>query len=148
MPPKQPAMGERHALPAGTRNPVTPVTHSSLGLSAPKRRLPPSSRGRLGGVSEALPPVGAVAPLLLGGAGDQALAPHDAANGPLAGACHGGDAPVAACAAAGLERLDDRLSRCGALFGFAFGLGVPGVLVAALGHASHRQDLTELILGP
>lgn len=41
MPSKQSAMGERHALPAGMRNSVTSVIHSSLGLSAPKRRLPP-----------------------------------------------------------------------------------------------------------
>ena len=41
MPSKQSTMGERHALPAGMRNPVTSVIRSSLGLSAPKRRLPP-----------------------------------------------------------------------------------------------------------
>ena len=113
MPPKQSAMGERHTLPAGTRNSVTSVIRSSLGPSARSGACPlvaQQARGRLGDLAL----VGAVAPLLLGGAGDQALVPHDTANGPLAGACHGGDAPVAVCAAAGPERLDDRLPRCGA----------------------------------
>ena len=41
MPSKQSMMGERHTLPAGMRNSVTSVIRSSLGLSAPKRRLPP-----------------------------------------------------------------------------------------------------------
>lgn len=41
MPSRQPTMGERHTLPAGMRNSVTSVIRSSLGLSAPKRRLPP-----------------------------------------------------------------------------------------------------------
>ena len=55
MPSKQSTMGERHALPAGMRNPVTSVIRSSLGLSAPKRCLPSSSRSRFGGASETSP---------------------------------------------------------------------------------------------
>lgn len=100
--------------------------------------------------------VRAVPALLPGGAGDQALVPHDVADRPLADRCAvlrvGVDlrvyAPVAVGAAAGLERLDDRLPRCGVLFGLASGLGVPGVFVAALGHARHGQDLTELVFSP
>lgn len=55
MPSRQPTMGERHTLPAGMRNPVTSVIRSSLGLSAPKRCLPSSSRSRFGGASETSP---------------------------------------------------------------------------------------------
>ena len=55
MPSKQSTMGEGHALPAGMRNPVTSVIRSSLGLSAPKRCLPSSSRSRFGGTSETSP---------------------------------------------------------------------------------------------
>ena len=55
MPSRQPTMGERHALPTGMRNPVTSVIRSSLGLSAPKRCLPSSSRSRFGGASETSP---------------------------------------------------------------------------------------------
>lgn len=51
MPPEQPAMGERHALPAGMRDPVTSVIHSSLGPSAWKWCLPRSSRSRFSGAS-------------------------------------------------------------------------------------------------
>ena len=52
MPSKQPTMGERHTLPAGMRNSVTSVIHSSLGPSAPERCLPSSSRSGFGGASE------------------------------------------------------------------------------------------------
>ena len=51
MPLEQPAMGERHALPAGMRDPVTSVIHSSLGPSAWKWCLPRSSRSRFSGAS-------------------------------------------------------------------------------------------------
>ena len=52
MPSKQPTMGGRYTLPAGMRNSVTSVIHSPLGLSAPKRCLPSSSRSRFGGASD------------------------------------------------------------------------------------------------
>ena len=108
--------------------------------------------GRLGNLAL----VRAAAALLPGGAGDQALVPHDVANRPLAdrravpriGVDLGVHAPVAVCAAAGLERLDQGLPGCGVLFVLAFDLGVPGVLVAALGHAHHGQDLAEPVFSP
>lgn len=108
--------------------------------------------GRLGDLA----PVGAVAPLLPGGAGDQALVPHDVADRPLAyrravpriGAGLGVHAPVAVCAAAGPERLDHGLAGGRVPLGLALGLGAPRVLVAALGHARHGQDLAELVFSP
>ena len=55
MPSEQPAMGGRYTLPAGMRNSVTSVIHSSLGSSAWKRCLPRSSRSRFSGASEISP---------------------------------------------------------------------------------------------
>ena len=100
--------------------------------------------------------VGAVPALLLGGPRDQVLLLHDAAHGPLAdrlAVLHVGVdprvyAPVAVGAAAGLERLDHGLAGGRVLLGLAPGLGAPRVLVAALGHAHHGQDLAEFPPGP
>ena len=55
MPSKQSTIGERYTLPAGMRNSVTSVIHSSLGLSARKWRFPFSSRSRFGGASDISP---------------------------------------------------------------------------------------------
>lgn len=103
---------------------------------------------QVGGSGGYLALVGAVAALLLGGSGDQALVPHDAADGPLPGAGHGGDAPVAVGAAAGLEGLHHGAAGVRALAALALGPGAPRVLVAALGHAGDGQDLAEPIPGP
>jgi hypothetical protein len=64
--------------------PATSATRSPLGLSAWKWCLPRSSRSRVRGRLGNPALVRAVAPLLPGGAGSQALVPHDVADRPLA----------------------------------------------------------------
>lgn len=100
--------------------------------------------------------VGAVAPLLPGGAGERALVPHDAADRPLAyrravpriGVDLGVHAPVAVCAAAGPGRLDHGLAGGRVPLGLVLGLGASRVLAAALGRARHGQDLAEPVFSP